>query len=417
MRGKAITKIHAILIAVILVVVAVAGGLYYYYHTTIPAKKEIVFGCTQPLSGVMARVGTWNLRGYELAIEKINNEGGILGKPVRLVCYDDEFKEDKVKALYEKLCTVDNVDVLLGCWGSGLHFAAGPIAEKYNKILISGGITAKLCFSQGWKNVFGVMTSPYFACQYQVFFYKMVSEDWEKWAPPGAPKPKTMVILAYNNVYGKECVEEGIPILEQLGIKVLWYELYDPKTTDFLPILLRIKADKPDIINSIGYYSDSLMIARQIIEQKVYAPIIYIGEGPNDPEWVDPQKGLGPLGNYMFCYIAWPTTWHKGDADYLRVQYRVKYGEDCPYQTAWHYGVIETLKQAIEVAGSLDTDAIRNALLTKEFVNCFTDVKFNPAGYNERMRIYVGQVINGKIETVWPPEFATASPVYPYPPY
>jgi len=405
---------------IVVIVVAAVAGIYYYVMTRPKPKKEIVCGGTLPLTGPMARLGEWTKRGWELAVEKINEEGGILGAKIKLIIYDDEWDEEKARTLYERLCTVDKVDILLGPVGSGLTYAVAPVAEKYGIPMISFWTSCGKIFEMPWPHIYGGLARPgIYGFIWTYYFVDMIANHWEEVAPPGEPKPKTMVLLLIDNVYGHECEALGIPIIEEFGFEILWYEFYDPKTTDFTALALRIKESKPDVLISIGYFPDSLMVARALIEQRPEVKLIYFPEGPNDPEWVDPEKGLGEYGNYMFCYIAWPPGWHKGDADWLREEYYKRYGEPCPYQTAWAYSYFEVIKQAFELAGSLDKEAFMKALNEGHFVTCHDEVDFTDdptkAHGNELHMVSVGQMIDGKIEVVWPPELATHKPVIPFP--
>lgn len=409
---EAVTKVQAAIIIVIIVAAAVGGGLYYYYYVQGPAA-EIVVGASLPLTGDLSQEGSYFKRSYELAVEYYNNRSGMLGKRIKLIIEDDHSDPSTTTTVYEKLITQYGARVLLGPVGSSCTFSAAAVAEKHKVIIISSYAASEKLYTQGWKYHFGVIACPLFSASWSAPFLYFLA-NFSKWAPEGAPPVEKIAIIGLNNPFGKDAVERDLNISEQLGFEVVLSEYYSPDITDFTPLLTKIKAANPDALIAVNYYHDSLLLARQIAEQRVSLKAIWMGTGPDMPEWIEE---LGSLAENYFGCVTWPKTWKLGGADEFRSIFKKKFGEDPTLYDAWAFGAVQVLVEAVNRAGSLDADAIRNVLLTQEIETVHCKAKFAPEGYNTLYYgTLIGQVQNGTLVAVWPPDIKEADPIYPMPP-
>jgi branched-chain amino acid transport system substrate-binding protein len=407
-RG-AITKIQAIVIAIV-IIVAIIGSVAYYYITLPSPPEELVIGASLPLTGALAEEGGYFKRGYEMAIQDYNTKGGVLGMKIKLIIEDDKSDPSTTTTIYEKLITAKGAKVLLGPVGSSCTFAAAAVAEKHGIVIVSSYAASENLYTQGWKYHFGVIACPLFSASWSAPFLYFLA-NFSKWAPPGAPEVKTLAIIGLNNPFGKDAVEKDLKIADELGFKVVLSEYYDPEITDFTPLLTKIKAANPDALIAVNYYHDSLLLARQIAELRISFKAVWMGTGPDMPVWI---KELGPLAENYFGCVTWPETWTYGGAEEFRTNFKAKYGETPNLYDAWAYGAVQVLIEAIKRAGSLDSDKIREVLLNQEIVTVHCKAKFAPEGYN--ILYYgsmIGQVQNGKLVSIWPPEIKEAEPIYP----
>jgi branched-chain amino acid transport system substrate-binding protein len=241
--------------------------------------------------------------------------------------------------------------------------------------------------------------------------------EFEKWNyKPGFSFKKRVAVLNEKQLWGMEQHEIWRPLAEKQGWEIVMDEFVDLEATDFSSIIAKIKMEKPDLILCEFFYFRCVMMLKQMIEQNVTASFVVMPETATSYDWIDPSKGVGPIGNGILALSYFPPDYHGGGADYLRTKYKELYGIEPSAHEVMGFSAIEIIKQAIEKARSLDSEAIRKVLLSETFETCFTKVKFDKEGCNELYRPAVAQWINNKLEVVWPTDRATAKPLYPWPP-
>ena len=405
--------------AVVAVGVAAAAGYGIYEATKPPVKKEIVIGGTLPLTGICAMDGQRILRATELAVNRINEEGGVLGKKLRLIVYDDTMAAEKIGPLYEKLIATDKVDILITPYGAPMAFPALTVCEKYDKIMIAGFVASTSPAQRfGGKNGFFAhcMPRPTYSSFYYSIFTDMLN-DFDKWNyKKEFTLDKTVASINENQLWGIEQHEIWKPMAEKQGWNMVLDEFVDITAVEFSSTLAKIKLTKPFLILAEFFFFRCVILLKQMIEQGVSAPFVVLGEAGTSYDWIDPEKGVGPVGNGIFTINLFPKDYRGGDSEYLRAKYKELYGTIPSAHEVTGYSSIEIIRDAVEKAGSLESDALRKVLLTEEFDTCFTRVKFDKEGCNTLWEPTAGQWQNNVIETVWPPKRATAKPIYPYSP-
>jgi branched-chain amino acid transport system substrate-binding protein len=401
---KAIAKIQAIIIAVV-VIVAICGGLVYYFMGLPPAKKEIVIGGSLPLTGIYSETGKWIERGYRYWADEINAKGGLLGKPVRLIIYDDESDVSKATSYLEKAITVDKVDLLLGGYPGTACVAQMAIAEKYRMVYISmGGHMAS--FSQGYKYCFGAppLMGEWWATGFLEFLKSLPRED----------RPKTAAIIYMDNVIGRACRTSVEPI-KDLGISIVLDERYALPVTyeKIVSLVARAKEAGAELFFTLSFFDDGVMAIRACMELGYEPKAIFQGVGSLIPEWI---KELGKYGNYVFSGTAlhWKLPYVKDERPDIMEYCRKTYGMPPPLYFLFGYCWMQVLQKAVEGVGRIDQDAIKDWLRTHT-VHCLAgDLTFDERGLPKPYS-YCTQVINNTVELVWPPHVRTAEPVYPRP--
>lgn len=417
------------LIAGILIGLVIGSGIFYYVWQTTPSviivpplgKEKILIGGTLPLSGFAAADGERFLRGMQLAVDMINEQGGVLGAKLELVILDDAMDPSKVGSLYESLITQYKVDILLAPYGAPMTFPALSNAVKYNKLMITGYTSSKQISEQYGGNIyFSIDTQPKDK-GYSVWWYKGLTDflwSFSEWNyKEGFPRPTKIAIVNENQFWGIEQHDIWKPLAEQQGWEIVVDEFVDIAQTDFSSIISKIMLAKPDVILCEFFFFRCVMFIKQMYEMGVTANFVAMSESGTSYDWIDPTKGVGPgLGNGILTFAYVPKTWHQGRIDYLRNKHYEKYGVQPGLLEASGFAAIELISQAIAKAGSLDTDKLRNVLLTEEFETCYTRVKFDEQGCNTLFNPYIGQWINGDLEIIWPLDKSTAKPIYPYSP-
>ncbi|GAP62065.1 branched-chain amino acid transport system substrate-binding protein [Ardenticatena maritima] len=373
--------------------------------------KVIRLGAAVSETGKYAREGKDTRQGYETWRKWVNEEyGGIkVGDErykVEIIYYDDEGDPDTAARLVEKLITEDKVDFLLGPYSSGLTMSTSAIAEKYNKIMIEGNGASESLFERGFKNLFAVLTP---AGNYTQSGLKLLADK-------GA---KTMV-LAYEDTAFPTSVAEGAQRwAQEYGIEVLAVETYPKDVADVSGIMSKFKDLNPDIFVGGGHFNDALLFVRSAKELDFVPKAMLITVGPSNPEFVsemgaDAEYILGPT--QWERTMSWKGPWF-GTAEEYAQRYEKLWGEPPTYQAAESTATALALHVAIENAGSLDTDAVRQALLDLDIMTFYGPINFDETGKNVAKPMGTIQIQDGNIVVVAPEEAAVAELRYPMKPW
>ena len=382
---------------------AVAGG---------PASGDEMLRIGAPLAatGADAREGALTKAGYDLWAETVNTRGGIkvggTAYKVQIVYYDDQSKPQISAELTDKLINQDKVNFLLGPYGSPVTFADAAIAEKYKMPMVEANGAARRIFQQGYKWVFGI-TSP--ADDYAAAMLKAATSF--------KPKPETVAILSADDLFSIEVANGAKDWADRNGLKVLYFQKYPANAPDLSAPLTSIKSLRPDVLIGSGHLQESLLAMKQA--QTLGVNVKYFGftVGPTTPDFV---KALGPAAEYVFASSQWTQdVKYKGPLfgstqDYTKL-FRIRFGFIPDYHAAQSSAGGLTLQLAIEKAGSLDPEKVREALVALDVETFYGRIKFNAQGLNVYKPMVTVQIQHGQVVTVWPPEVASAKAMYPTP--
>ena len=375
------------------------------------ASNIIRLGAAVSETGKFAREGKDTRSGYNLWLDWVNDEyGGIkVGDDrysVEIVYYDDEGNPDTVTRLVEKLITEDQVNFLLAPYSSGLTKSASAIAEKYDKIMVAGGASSDSLFTRGFKNLFSMLTP---ASDYAKSTLKALSEG-------GA---KTVVIAHEDTPFPTSVAEGAQKWAEKYGMKVLALETYPKDITDVSAIMSKFKAFNPDVFVGGGHFNDALLFVRSSKELDFNPKAIVITVGPSNPKFA---AEMGADANYIFGPTQWESTMshqdeYFGTASEYAERYQAKWGEPPTYQAAGATAAALVLQLAIEKAGSLDTDAVRQAMRELNVETFYGPIQFDETGKNTIKPMGSIQILDGQIKVVAPKGAAVAEIVYPLLPW
>jgi branched-chain amino acid transport system substrate-binding protein len=401
---RVITVLLVIVMLVSAAAVAFAGG----EQEQAEGEKVIKIGCAVSMTGKMAPEGTNVKRGVELWEKFINEKGGInVGGemyPVEVIYYDDKSDAGTGTKLTEKLITEDKVDFLFGPFSSGITFATTAIGEKYNIITVAPEANATNVYERGYKNVFSIL--PPAPALTQPIFEMAATLD---------PKPRTVAIIAANDLFPLSCAEGAVEKAEELGMEVVLYEKYPADTNDVSALLSVVKDKAPDIFLTSGYTKDALMVVRQTREINLNTPMFAFSVGIMLPEFI---SSLGDDANYVVEGEWWlPDGKDEGPvfgstAEYTKM-FNEEYGMNPGYHAASGSAAGVVLQLAIEKAGTIETAAVREALRGLDVtLAVWPGIKFNEKGQNVSSEHPVVQIQNKEYKVVWPP---VNDVIYPIP--
>ncbi len=362
------------------------------------SAQEVVVGTSVALTGKYARTGQEQLQGFQMWVEEVNARGGLLGRKVRLVYYDDESRPETGARLYEKLITDDKVDLLIGPYSSSVTMAASTVAEKHGMPMISSGASASEIWARGYKNIFGLYTPANTYMDQILEFAKA--------------KGLERVALVWENTEFPRDVANGVRAkAKALGMKLVFEEEYGKASTDFTSMIIKMKARKPDIVIGGSYLPDSVSFMRQAKENRLYAKLFAFAVGPGLPDF---GQNLGLDAEGVMGNTQWEPSLNLPGAKEFAAKYQAKYGHLPGYHAAGGYGAGQVLEAAVKKAGSFERDKIRQALVELDTVTAFGRYKVDATGKQVGKPGYTVQWIDGERELVLPAEIATRKPLYPF---
>jgi branched-chain amino acid transport system substrate-binding protein len=390
----------------------------------IPARAAdpIRVGFSMALTGAVAPNGKQILAAFEIWRDDVNAKGGLLGRPVELVHYDDQSNPANVPALYTKLIAVDKVDLLLGPYATNMIAPAMPVIIQNNKLTISIlGLGVNKQFNNYSRYFSTVPLGPEGPPAFSKGFFELAKTQ--------TPKPQTVAILAADAEFAQTAAAGARENAKQAGLNVVYDGKYPPPTGDFAPILRAVQAANADVVFAAAYPPDTVGIVRAANEIGL-APKMF--GGTMIGLTATPIKmQLGPLVNGIVINESFmPTLDFPGTAEMMR-----KYQQKAPglgidplgYGFApFAYAAGQLLAAAVTQTKSLDHDKLATFLHGHTIDTVIGPLAFGPDGEWTKSRIVFTQFQNitgndlgqfkdmSKEVILWPAEYKTGTMIYPY---
>jgi branched-chain amino acid transport system substrate-binding protein len=370
-------------------------------------KDPIVIGGTLGLTGAFAEPSTDYKAVYDLWLEKVNKKGGLLGRPVKMIIYNDESTPTVAQSLYTRLLDQDKVDLVLAPYTTFVGGAIVPIVMSHKKILFNGGFVGINIFKQnkGW--IVGSFT--YQEPDYTRGVFELLKSI------PEAQRPKRVAIFTEQNPFtivvraGIDGKGGALNYAKDAGIRVVVDEQYPPNTTDFTGLVQKAKNANADVVLALGLPNGTLQIARTV-QQQGFNPAVFCTCG-SQVTTLKGWAGLGEAAEGGFgTTIAWPTQPFPGIAELGEVFKKRGYAT-LPTYAVGGTAILEVLEQAVEGAKTLDQDKLKEYIQKNEFKTVAGNLKYQEDGTPEYSQILI-QYQKGKNEVVWPKQFRTAEPVF-----
>ncbi|HEY6859706.1 MAG TPA: amino acid ABC transporter substrate-binding protein [Pseudolabrys sp.] len=390
-----------------------------------PAKAaepiKIGFGMSQ--TGPLSANGKSSLLAMKIWEDDTNAKGGLLGRPVKLIYYDDQSKPDTVPGIYAKLIDVDKVDLIVSGYASTQIAAAMPLAIQKKKLFIS-------LFGTGVNETFNypkyfsmIPNGPTPKPAFTRGFFKVAEVQ--------KPKPQTIAIAAADAEFGRNACQGAEENAKASGFKIIYNKTYPPSTTDFSPIVRAIQALNPDLLVICSYPLDTVGMVKTMNEVG-FKPKMWGGAMVGLQATVFKTQ-LGPLLNGVVNFETWlpvKTMQFPGSMELLKkYQDRAKAEGVDPlgyYMPVWAYAYLQVLGDAIVATKSLNDDVLADYIRKTTFKTVVGDVKFGKQGEWAEERTMAAQFQNIKGNTiddvrdlskeviVYPPKFKTGEVIYPY---
>ncbi|HEY7039793.1 MAG TPA: amino acid ABC transporter substrate-binding protein [Methylomirabilota bacterium] len=379
--------------------IALAGIVLASLPLPAQAQTPIRIGASLSVTGTYAKPGTQQKEGYDVCTDELNAKGGLLGRKIEFVVYDDQSTPATAVKLYEKLITEDKVDAVMGPYSSAVSEAVANVTEKYKKVMVAPLAATTSIFKKGRKYIFMVISPA------EVYLEGLVDMA----AKHGL---KTVAILNEDTLFPKASAAGTAEAAKKRGMQVVLQESYPKGNTDFSALLVKIKALNPDVIAAGTYFDDAVAITRQMKELNVNPKMFGLTVGGDIPEFYDLLK---QNAEYVYGSTQWDEALPYPGAKEFVAAFKKKFKHEPSYHAAAGYAGCLIYAEAVKRAGSLDADKVRDQLLKLETKTAFGDYKVDADGFQIAHKMVMLQWQDGKRVVVWPDDLASGKARYPTP--
>ncbi len=385
--------------------------------------EPIKIGFGMSLTGGLAPNGKSSLVAMKVWEDDINAKGGLLGRPVRLVYYDDQTNPSTVPGIYTKLLDVDKVDLVVSGYATNMIAPAMPVVMQKNKLfltLFGTAVNEEFKYPRFFSMIpTGPTPKPAFT---RPFFNVAMKQN---------PKPETVAIAAVDAEYGHNVCAGARENAKTAGLKIVYDRTYPPATTDYTPIVRAIAAAKPDLVVVCSYPPDSVGIIRAVNETGFKPKMI--GGAMVGLQATVFKMQLGPLLNGIVNYDTWvpaKTLQFPGSMDLIK-KYQARAAAEGVdplgyYMPVWAYAYLQVLGDAIAATKTLDDAKLADYIKKTTFKTVVGDVAFGPGGEWVEERMLAAQFQNVKGNDIEqfrtldtyvvldPPQYKAGEIIYPY---
>jgi branched-chain amino acid transport system substrate-binding protein len=401
------------------VLVLLSGFAAGFCSAATEQVSEVKIGNILPLSGSAAPVGKIGQQSRDMAVEEINAAGGIKslgGAKIKMIYADSKGDPATGVAEAERLITLERVALITGAYQSGVALPSTEVAERYKVPYYCPVPSEDIITERGFKYVFRQAEKTTWRNRDQV---KFIQEMVAKFNTP----VKNVALIYENTAWGQGAVKGWEKYLGEAGMNIVLKEPYPSNSSDLTPVVLKVKQIQPDIVMMVSYVSDAALLTNTFAEHKV-KPLAFIGTsgGFADPVYF---KTVGDNCENFFDISTWePDVNHPFSAE-VNKKFSEKYGYPMNAEAVKAYTAMYVIKDALERAGSIKPDALRDALAATKLTEGVTRMYASEISFvdgqmvNSPLIISQFRKVNGKMErvTIWPendarPGFAA---LWPFP--
>lgn len=377
--------------AVILAATLVAGKVM--------AKVEgdtIYLGSAISFTGKYSTNGFHTQRGYDFAIDRINEMGGVEvgGRKYKLeaIYYDDESTPARASQLAERLIQQDGVQYMLGPYSSGLTKAIAPVSEKFGVPMVEAEGASRSLFTQGYRYLFAVLSTS------DLYLAPAIDLAAQQAEQDGRRPSSLKIAMAFENDPFSLDVREGVvAAAEKYGMDIVIDDRLPADLSDMSATLTKVKAVKPDLLLVSGHSKGAVTAARQIDEMKLQIPFVamtHCEAGKIQEQFPKSSEGILCATQWVEQvpkqdkYFGTATNWNRE----FKQAYSEHYPTSVPYQSAQASAAVVVWKEAFEKANSFDPAKVRDAIAATDMETFYGDIRFSPQGNNIAKPMFLRQI-------------------------
>lgn len=381
--------------------------------------QDIKIGVILPLSGDNAAGGQILKQAFDLAVKEINDAGGIKslgGAKIKPIYSDDQNSPATGSKETERLITTENVAVMVGSFASSVTYPSTEVAERYKVPFLVPNSIADNITERGFKYTFRLERKASLWGQDQLNFLQWLNKNYGE--PKGKPIKNIGLVYA-NSDQGKSQAVGWKKFAKDAGFNIVLDEAYPQTSADLTSVVLKMKEAKPDVVIFSSYASDAILLQKTMASQRADT-LAYLGSssGHSLPSFV---QSVGDQANYFFDLTEWSPDLSVQATQDLSKRFKAAYGTELNGGGAFWYASAWVMADALQRAGSVDHEKIRDAF-TKTHITSgpamvipWSPLEFDDQGQMQHTRMLVVQYQDKVRKTVYPDDVASTKPVFPQP--
>jgi len=367
-----------------------------FFQTPCMAEKPIKIGVSLGLTGRFAVMADALNKGFKLWEQNVNNENGILGRPVRVVVKDDQSNPELAVSIYRELIKKEHVDLLFAPYSSLITAAVLPVAEENDMPLLIAGAAADSLWEKGYRNAIGIYTS---ASKFAIGFLELIVLN----------ELDRITVVYADDPFSVDLAENAKKWAQRFGLNIVDFEKFKKGTLNLEPLALKTKENDSQVLMVCGHMNEAVNMSKALKKIGWRPKAFYASVGPALQGFYD---RCGSDAESVFGTSLWEPRANYPGAQKFNQQFIETYGETPGYHAGLAYAGGQVLKKAVSEAGSIDKDKVRDALFQLDSMTIIGRFGVDKTGKQVRQHTFIIQWQNGHKELVWPNQIKTAKPVF-----
>jgi branched-chain amino acid transport system substrate-binding protein len=360
------------------------------------AQAPIKVGVSLGLTGRFAVMSDALHKGFHLWEKHVNASGGILGRPVQVICEDDQSATETARRLYREFIEVEKVDFLFAPYSSLITEAVLPIAEQHGIPILVAGAAADRLWDKGYRHVIGVYTT---ASKFVVGFLELlVLNDLDK-----------LAVLNADDVFSIELADSVTDWARRFGLNTVLSEKFEKGRDPLDPLVLKARDAGADVLIVCGHMNEAVNMATSLARIGWRPRARYASVGPTFEAFHDRS---GAAADGVFSTALWEPRANYPGAQKFESDFLAAYGESPGYHAGLAYAGGQVLAEAIREAGTTDREQVRKRLFSLDTMTIIGRFGVDRSGKQVRQQAFIIQWQNGRKELVWPEAIRTAKPLF-----
>lgn len=360
------------------------------------AAEPFRIGLTLGITGKYSELGVMQQRAYLLWQNHVNQKGGLFGRQVELLIFDDEGHAEKAQEFYRKMIMEKQIDMVFGPYSSAITSAVAPIVEEAGYPMLAAGAASDSIWQKGYKNVFGVFTP---ASRYTLGMLNLALLN----------DLNTVAIAYASDRFSESAAMGANKWASKLGLEVVMFEKFEKGQRDLIGIAGKAKLANASLLVVAGHFKESIDMRRALKQIRWYPKAYFATIGPVLPEY---EEELGSDANLTFANSFWEPELGFADSMKFLASFRARYAATPSYQAADAYAAGQILEAAVNTAQSFDRGKIRDALSNLRTHTVIGRYGVDQTGIQVKHFGLTVQWQNRAKHIVWPEELATAKPIF-----
>ena len=359
--------------------------------TAVPAEEPpIRIGATMSETGAYATQGRAARNGYQLCEQHLNETGGLLGRPVQFIIHDDASNSDQARALYQQLISDEQVDAIMGPYGSTLTEAIAPITERHAMVHVTPLAATSSIWEQGREYLFMVLPPA------ELFLAGLIDIADRKGL-------QRVAVLQEDSLFPRAAGSGAAKLAQERGMQLVFHNTYPSGQEDFADMIQALQQGEVEVLAMAASNLDDFIRVRQQMQEAGVNPMF--GTSGAVDEF---SQALGAKADGSFGLSAWEPSLPNPGIDHFVEAYGRTFERAPSFHAAGAYGACQLFAQAVRETGKLDQDALRDTLLNLETSTVFSQYAVDARGYQTANRGVFIQWQKGQKVVVWPDELASA---------